>query len=460
MSFFNIIKKSFGFGDEVDEELLDDNVETGHDALPAPAARSAGGEKVAEVVGDLSLDKAKSDLIFDHVVKIFNEALPAFIRDSVDPEQQRKILYDGLDASLKDYIVSIGELTRRQCEARWASEQAAMRNEMDGLRNKAKEIEQQRFDIKQQQLSADRQKRALTDRVHDLETQIANLEAEREQFDLENKSLVNKLKVAGVHETEAEDLRTELNDARAEIARLRAGGVDAISEEEKAKANERIAELEKELATLQLSLDEAAEKDRIATEMFNGLQSKASSSREELEAKIKEIEVLKAKLAEAEAVRHEVDELSEQMSRIEEVIEKRDRKIAKLKETCESLRAENSSLQQTIARNLKLHAESEAALNERIAELESDPTTPIAATVLEEEPEEIIVREQLETATPKISDGDLAAIEESFDSADWMRTDPPETPSMRTGVSEAEFGYQAPQRKTPRHDNDAQLSLF
>lgn len=460
MSFFNTLKKSFGFGDEVDDELLDDNVEQAHDPLSAPAAKPVERERVAEAVGDVTIDKAKSDLIFDHVVKIFNEALPPFIRDAVDPEQQRKILYDGLDASLKEYVVSIGELTRRQCEARWANEQNSMRNEMESLRTKAKEIEQQRFDIKQQQLSADRQKRALTDRVHDLETQIANLEAEREQFDLENKSLVNKLKVAGVHESEAEDLREALNDARAEIARLRAGGSVETSDEHAEENSARISELENELALMRQSLEEAEEKDRIATEMLNGLQSKASSSREELEAKVKEIEELKAKLAESETVKQEIDAISEQMARIEEVIEKRDRKIAKLKETCESLRAENSSLQQTIARNLKLQAESEAALNERIAELEADPTTPIASVVLEEEPEAQNVREQLEAATPKISDNDLAAIEESFDSADWMRTDPPETPSMRTGVSEAEFGYQAPQRKAPRHDNDAQLSLF
>ncbi len=62
--------------------------------------------------------------------------------------------------------------------------------------------------------------------------------------------------------------------------------------------------------------------------------------------------------------------------------------------------------------------------------------------------------------TPKISDTDLAAIEESFEDTGWMRTDPPDTPSMRTGVSEAEFGYQAPAKKTPHRDNDAQLSLF
>ena len=455
MSFFSLFKKSLGLGEDTDDGLLEDSDEAQAVSDIAPVEKHNMPRVSAENV-DVSVDSAKADLIFDRVVRVFNESLPSFLRDAVDPAAQRKMLYDGLDASLKEYIESLEAITRQKCEAQWAAEQSAMRNEMDNLRNKTKEIEQQRFEIKQQQLSADRQRRALNDRVHDLETQIANLEAEREQFDLENKSLVNKLKVAGVHETEADDLRAELNDARAEIARLRAGVADDVP----AETVERIAALEAELAAAHESLEAAAEKDRIATEMFNGLQSKAASSREELEAKTAEAEQLKTRLAEAEATANEVDRLSEQMAKVEELIAKRDRKIAQLKESCKSLRSENDSLRQTISTNIQLHADAQAKLEERIAELEADLAGPVAVSDLVAEPEAEAVAEQIDLATPKISDIDLAAIEETFDSADWMRSDPPETPSMRTGVSEAEFGYQAPLRKPNRPDNDAQLSLF
>lgn len=50
--------------------------------------------------------------------------------------------------------------------------------------------------------------------MHELETRIAALEAEKEQFELENKSLVNKLKVSNVHQE-------ELEAASAEIERLK-----------------------------------------------------------------------------------------------------------------------------------------------------------------------------------------------------------------------------------------------
>ncbi len=216
--------------------------------------------------------------------------------------------------------------------------------------------------------------------------------------------------------------------------------------------------LESEIASLSEQLDAAAEKDRIATEMLNGLQSKASAATSKLAERDEEIARLKAEIDEARRLQDDIEQLTGQMNRIEEVIEKRDRKIAKLKETCENLRNENASLQRTIAANLKAQAESEDKLKRRIAELESDPTTPIVSDDMADY--NSTDNEQAIADTPKISDGDLAAIEESFDSADWMRSDPPVTPSMRAGISEAEFGYQPPTRKNTRHDNDAQLSLF
>lgn len=459
MSFLNAIKRSFGFGDDVDDGLLDDSAD--QPAISAvhteePAAAAAADQLQAEAV----IDPAMVDRIFDHVVATFNQALPGFLSDSVDPDTQRRKLYEGLDASIKDYLGNISQQTRRMCETRWAAEQSSMRGEMENLKAKAKEIEQQRFDIKQQQLSADRQRRALSDRVHDLENQIASFDAEREQLDLENKSLVNKLKVASVYEHEAETLRNELNDARSEILALRNGDSAPAPSEPDSALTDKIAALEDEVARLNNALEEAAEKDRISTEMFNNMQSKASAARSELGSRDEEIASLKSRLEEARSLQADIEQLNQQMTMVEEVIEKRDRKIARLKETCDSLRNENASLRDTIAANLKLHAEAEDALNARIAELEADPTVPIVSSDIQADYVKTEHEDEAPAETPKISDTDLAAIEESFDSADWMRSDPPITPSMRTGVSEAEFGYQAPTRKTPRQDNDAQLSLF
>lgn len=456
MSFFSAIKKSLGFGEDIDDGLLRDSADNVSED-PLYTERTETHEEVELPAVDINPDMQSE--IFNHVIETFNKALPDFLRNSIDPEAQKKQLYDSLDKSLKKYLDDITEQTRHRCETVWANEQSSMRGEMESLKAKAKEIEQQRFDIKQQQLSSDRQRRALNDRVHDLESQLEAFQAEREQLDLENKSLVNKLKVAAVYETEVETIQNDLNEARAEILALRNG---KPVPETSADSNlaKRISELESENTNLNEQLAAASEKDRIANEMMNGLRSKASSARSEIEKRDAEIEELKTRLNEAETLQQDIEKINEQMSLIESAIEKRDRKISKLKETCDSLRNENAELRDTIAANLKNHAEAEENLRERIRELEADPTTPIVASDLVEAEKATVEQDDNIALTPKISDGDIAIIEENFDTVDWLSSEPKETPSMRKGINEAEFGYQAPTRKNTIHDNDAQLSLF
>lgn len=455
MAFLNIIKKAFGFANEVEDDLLNDSVEQTDDIVASSTEMQLVLPKMPE---EVSINPVEVEKIFDHVVSVFNEALPGFLSQAVDPELQRKKLYNSLDDSIKDYLKSVADETRRNCEARWHAEQAEMRNEMEHLKAKAKEIEQQRFDIKQQQLSSDRQRRALTNKVQSLENQVANYEAEREQFDLENKSLVNKLKVAAVHESEAQALRDELIDARAEIVALRnasAGDENSVMEHIE---NETIAKLEKEITNLNTQLEQAVEKDRVSTEMFNSMRSKVSAAKNEIAQRDAEIESLRQKLAEAENIKEEIDSLNKQMANVDTIIVKRDRKIERLKETCENLRNENESLRATICDNLRTHAENEEALKQRIAELEADPMSPIVSTDLIDEPAAEYEKSVIDL--PKISDSDLNEIEEIFDNSDWMSSEPPITPSMRSNVNEADFGYQPPTRKNNRHDNEAQLSLF
>lgn len=441
MSIFNNIKRSLGFGSDVndpDDDLLADSVDSNESdsfATPAPIPAPTVTVRHTAVV-----DTTMVDRIFDHVVATFNEALPGFLSHSVDAEAQSKKLYDSLDSSIKEYLKNVAESAKRNCEEQWAEEQAVLRNEMECLRSKTKEIEQQRFDIKQQQLSADRQRRALNDRVHDLESQLAAFDAEREQLDLENKSLLNKLKVMSVHESDIDDLRAELEHARVELLNLRnqsvAGesapdsGVDKAVLEE---LNARIDSLSEENTRLNAALENAAEKDRIATEMLNGLQSKASSARNELAQKESEIAELKEKLDDARVFKDEIDRINSQMTLVEQAIEKRDRKISRLKTECEELRKQNEGLQK------------------HLAEIEGKDV--VAQPNFDVSPDE-------DARSPKISDSDLAAIEESFDSNEWMSSEPAETPSMRAGITDADFGYQPPVRKNSRHDNDAQLSLF
>lgn len=481
MSFFKNIKRSLGFGGETDDELYADSPDTfDNEAETMSAGRRSEHHGDAAPIENPEPDPQMVAAIFDHVIATFNEALPSFIRESVDPEAQRRKLYEGLDASLREYISALGADARRRSEARFAAEQSEMRAEMDGLKAKAKEIEQQRFDIKQQQLSADRQKRALSDRVHDLEAQIVALEADREQLDLENKSLLNKLKVASIHENDADAMREQISDLQRQLLEQRNAAVasDTAVPDNSTELADELEETKAELAATKTALaeakaaldeakaafDEAVAKEALSREMVTDMQRRAAEAREELDRRDSECKALQASLEESRAMNDEVVAMSEQMDKIEQAVEKRDKLIEKLRADVSALKEENSSLRATIADNIANSAETEAGLRQRITELESLTVTPVVASELESygEPDcDDSSKSDAGQIMPKISDSDLREIEESFENADWMRSDPPaDVPSMRSEVKDSDFGYQAPVRKNHTPNNDAQLSLF
>ena len=481
MSFFKNIKRSLGFGGETDDELYADSPDTfDNEAETMSAGRRSDHHGDAAPIENPEPDTQMVAAIFDHVIATFNEALPSFIRESVDPEAQRRKLYEGLDASLREYISALGADARRRSEARFAAEQSEMRAEMDSLKAKAKEIEQQRFDIKQQQLSADRQKRALSDRVHDLEAQIVALEADREQLDLENKSLLNKLKVASIHENDADAMREQISDLQRQLLEQRNAAVasDTAVPDNSAELADELEETKAELAATKTALeevkaalaeakaafDEAVAKEALSREMVTDMQRRAAEAREELDRRDSECKALQASLEESRAMNDEVVAMSEQMDRIEQAVEKRDKLIEKLRADVSVLKEENSSLRATIADNIANSAETEAGLRQRITELESLTVTPVVASELEAYGESDggdSLKSDAGQIMPKISDSDLREIEESFENADWMRSDPPaDVPSMRSEVKDSDFGYQAPVRKNHTPNNDAQLSLF
>ncbi|MDE6042267.1 MAG: hypothetical protein K2G07_01805, partial [Muribaculaceae bacterium] len=271
MSFLNKLRRALGLDDDSIFEnepntavLNDDSDEARHD-LPAPQAETTGRQ---------APPRARVEDIFNHVVAQFNEAMPDFLARSVDPELQKKLLYDNLDKGLKEYLAALETDADTRCEARWSNDQATLRTEMDSLRQKAEQIEQQRADIRERQLSADRQKRALSERLRDLENQVGRLEAEREQYDLENKSLLNKMKVIAVQNPDID------MNAIGDLPPLQSEELEALKAEN---------------ARLQDELKQAADRHAIANELYNDEQRR-------LKAALRDVEDLKAITEQVEIV--------------------------------------------------------------------------------------------------------------------------------------------------------------
>ncbi|MGM9851797.1 MAG: hypothetical protein ACI306_06615 [Muribaculaceae bacterium] len=440
MSFINKLKRGFGFGIDDNDPLYADADDTPQkpDASALTDASASGAAAVAPAVSAAEPPTMSDDVrcaIFDHVVKVFNEAQPAFIREALDPEAQKHFIMQSLDQSIKDYLDMLTLRAQQSCEQQWLGEHNNLVAEMDALRNKTREIEAQRSEIQQRQLSADRQKRALADRVHDLEAQVAHLEAEREQFDLENKSLVNKLKVANFHSEEADALKAQIDSLNAEITTLRNDPNAATAElndkistlaDENTALSQHNSELTAKCAELSERCDNLTEQMRVADGLYSDLRAKFATKTEELE---KAVNML-----------GELEEIHSNMQKMADTMQKRKDKIDELK-------AENASLRQQLDELQRSQADAAA----------DAPAAYIA---------EPAVADTADSA-PMISEDDLSAMEETFENDDWMSNEPPAaslsilTAQQQRPDSDDDFGYHSPRKhSTPRDNNNGQMSLF
>ena len=537
MSFFNGLKKAFGFGeDDLDEEVegidarvtpyrrRDEAERSQEDAVGASAdasvslsdaARDAAQPHAAEPSALEAPAAVSPDVIFEAVVKIFNEALPQFLGESVDEKRQREYLYRALDGSMKSYLEQVAADARRHCGEQFEGERRSLHQEIESLREKARQEENGLEELKKQQLSAERQKRALSEKVHELEKLTATLQAENEQYMLENKSLLNKIRLTSVTASVAEGANDETEALAAKIEEL-----NALVASQKAQNEALQAELEAQKAAAEAAtseavkaetdaLKEAAEKaDREAKENMMALDSnrrKLTAVTEQLQTATAEVEHLREQLEEANENLRIVEDLNEKMKKLEEThlryeaekrtlrdqllaqkeeLAKRDEEkrtydevIAMKDNRIRTLEDQAGSLRKTIENNLYEHARTEGVLREEIERLNnrryqlkeekqeasaaepSPADTPAPADAPVAAPAEDAAKE----AKPKSRRGrkpkmKISAIDESINDTDWLVASPP---AKKKGEAEdaPEFGYHEPEhRPTPEHP--AQMSLW
>lgn len=440
MSIFKTIKRGLGFSgdDDTDDVLYSDTTEA-TDSTPKSA--SAAAAPTATNVEPLKFDPENQNKIFDKVVEVFNQSLPTFLAQSVDREAQIKYLRDALDSGVRDYLDSLVAQAKVYCENRWHQTRESMASELDSIKAKAADIEKKSAEIQQKQLSADRQKRALSDRVHDLETQLVKIEAEREQYELENRSLVNRLKVAGVQQEDVDSAHAEIERLNSEIKHLRENP-DAASAAEADALKTQIAEMSTAMENMQ-------EEGRVAKELLEDLRKNLAASNKRLAESEKQ-------LGEANDTIEEYNrELDKKMAEVSERMSSDAEKIKSLKNALAARDSKIESLQQTISENIRKQASREKELQAEIAKLK--PRKAAVAIVADTDDNTV------ETTAPFISEADLLAVEKSFESEDWFTKNPPaETPSMRQPESDDKFGYQEPRksRNSEKNHNPSQLSLF
>ena len=505
MSFFQSLKRALGFGTEQDDYLEDDALDATVIPLRERMLASAESEsekpdnEPAEESSDEEqfLSSVSPDIIFTEVLDVFNNNLPPFIKDSVNPEEQRKLLYEMMSESVKNYLHRIEEETEKKITLRLKRERVRLTKEIDSLKEKIEKAENSEQDSKRSQLSAERQKRAMNDRVHDLESQIAGLQAEREQFELENKSLINKLRAASIYEEDNNTLREQISTLSEQVKK---GTAPALSQDEidgiealREKA-EMADKLQAENKALLEEIELAKAKIEMGTQMMNSQNTIAATARQDLAAKTEEAESLsrqltesienlesanaeilqlKSELEEAHLKIDKINEIEEQIIRFEDIKIRKESKINELQaekaELAEELRIKDNevkSLKKTIERNILEQARSERELKDTIESLKQK--LPAAAEPSEEDNLMPAYQDsQIKKAEPKPYQSGrrrkkqikISAIDDSLDNTDWLVSSPPEGSLEQKSTNDDSFGY-VPQVRKHIPDNDAQMLLF
>ena len=321
MSFFENIKRVLGLSDEYEEE------EFGIDATVKPlndnSSTSENNDKISVISATEQpiviqpvdfTEKVPIDVIFNHVLEIFNKALPDFLSSTVDPEAQKKYLFDTLDTSVKEYITNLSKSVAEETRRQWKTDREKIQAQLLELTELAKKSEEKINEAKSLQLSAERQKRTFAERVHDLENQIGKLEADREQLQLENRSLINKVKVNSVQEGDMESLRNEIATLQQQLRLVNA----KVQSNDNTDSNLALDDVEKRIAELQAENDALRannEKLRAENEASKADNDKLIAENDAIkmqgEALVAENETLKAQnatlVADNEALKAEIE---------------------------------------------------------------------------------------------------------------------------------------------------------
>ncbi len=484
MSILSSFKKALGFPDEYDDEL-DDTLDDNLDDRPVreSSAKSRKDEPVrpSESVTETSAPAPELPLppsaelpgeVFDAVIELFNATQPDFVRQCLSVESQRAYLLEHIDKSLKDKLQLETDNARRRGELLWEEEKRKMTGDIDRLKSEYHSLKQQREEFQSAQLSAARQKRALKERVNDLENQVSKLEAEREQMQLENRSMLNKLRVANVRASADSNSEADLQRIAEENVRLQ-DRVNGLCDEKK-KAEAEIAALNRTISDLreEANADRASDEQQKAIaeiedriRMFEEVKERKDKKISELSAKNSQLTAetrsLNARLTEAvktrDALTEELESLRSSSQQLTSTASETEQSLRdEVKRLTELLNATDAPFKKRPGRKPKNKhghkaalTEEEAAVN-RPAVVEQQPEKPEETPAVGPEP----AARPAENSTVKIS-----AIDELMDSTDWFIAPDP-MPVKKDPEVEEDFGYKEPPARRATRDDDKQLSLF
>jgi len=465
MSFISSFKRALGFPGEFEgeEEYLENEDLTDDDLIddPDPSLDETSAESGLEVnlnaptgqnppISDEEF-KEMADDIFDAVLKYFNTYQPELVQRCLDLDAQRMMVIKELDQSLRSRLISLADRACRSGENRWAEKQKRMGEELMKLKSEYNNVRQQREEFQSAQLSATRQKRALNERINDLEAQVMALEAEREQYQLENRSMASRLRVLG----NGNDVKEMTGDSSTDKLQKENNGLKAELDSLKSTLEQRSTEIKELTAQLAESRNSVAGKpSQEELEEFHEIRKQMGALRQAKE------------LSESHIV-----QINKELKECNATINRLQKQLADSAIKVEEQKSEIESLNSTIEANLYAHASAETELRKQISDLQTFNNTPnISAHPDITEPQRVPEtkrnknkRKRTGTSTKREETRQthikISAIDELMDNTDWFVAPEP-VPLKKDPEVEENFGYKEPAKKPESPDDDRQLTLW
>ena len=430
MAFLKNIKQMFGFDDNSIYEDEKDNVNTEYKPYINPfkkekqeTANTAVAEDKKSEQTEADFDKAIHDEIKDKIIDIINASLPEFIKGCVDRDAELKYINEEFGTTFSTYTQNIRQAIEERAKSEWISERMNLEKRLQESGKKAEESTAKMEELRARITSLDRQKIALNERINQYENKVATAEAEREQYHLECKSLMNKLKVASVNEEEINKLREENTQMLQECTSLRNDVIMLRKEALNAKNNPATsAEDAEKMAALQQQLETAnAEKVQLE-QRITELENAAGNTPQP--------EIAQQLQAEIQKISDELYAAQVQLIEAQEKNQPLEQEVASLKEslavaahssqeTATALAAKDAEI--TLLKEQINQAGETAKLNDEFAvefdQMKTDLATAQqavaeSATVLSTKDNEIeALKAQLENANKAIAEKDAAVAE-------------------------------------------------
>lgn len=425
MSFIKSIRRSLGINFDSDEEEEPTENIMHDEQARATKSEAADDQGISECRPPCPADDNLPADMLTAVVELFNSTQPEFVSRCIDTDAQKKFLLERINADVAERIRQAIRRAHEMGLKEWEETRRKLIEEVEDLRQQKQQLEQRREESRGERLSNQRQKRAMTERINDLESKVNTLEAEKEQLLLENRSMVNRLRVAGVGGEGAVDpnVTTHLVDELEKLREENAGIDDLRLQLNEATRRLDAVTAEKERLAEDLKAHQSTEKE------YSRIRRQAEKSEDALEKARKQAEQLRADLLQRDDIIRNLND------RLADALREADRLASR--DTNDMSHLELTEIPDII------------------------PQPAAAASEIADQPQPVQKkkrgRRKRSEATPQPKR--FSAIDELMDSTDWFDSTPPPR-QEKPDKNDDDFGYKAPPKKTPPADDDKQLSLW